>query len=147
MFKKLFCKHEYEFVRNIYGDEINECSGYRSVWKCSKCGKYQYRYDLKLDLRTALHKIYEQYYDNKYQNWKKDHEDLLNNIIKDMIKESKNGNCYYHIVIMCRDESDDKYYYEKWFKENKLSCDIKLKEDKKWPLANNYEFTIYWGNK
>lgn len=27
---KIFCKHEYEFVRNIYE---------RSIWKCVKCGK------------------------------------------------------------------------------------------------------------
>ncbi len=37
--KRLFCKHEYEWVRNIYGDEINATGGYRSVWRCAKCGK------------------------------------------------------------------------------------------------------------
>ena len=145
-FKSLFCKHEFDFVCNIYGDKINECGGYRSLWKCSKCGKYQYKYDLKLDLRTKLHKIYEQYYDNKYQNWKKDHEDLLNNIVKEMKEEAYKGKCYYKIILLCKDESDDKYYYEKWIKENKLSCDITLKEDKKWPVANHYEFNIYWDN-
>ena len=44
-FKK--CEHEYEFVRNIYGDEINLCGGYRSIWKCKKCGKIEYRKNLQ----------------------------------------------------------------------------------------------------
>ena len=39
LIKQLFCKHEYEFERNIYGDEINYCGGYRSWWRCKKCGK------------------------------------------------------------------------------------------------------------
>ena len=37
--KHLLCKHEYEFVRNIYGDEINHVSGARSWWLCKKCEK------------------------------------------------------------------------------------------------------------
>ena len=36
---RLFCRHEYEFVRNIYGDEINHAGGCRSWWRCRKCGK------------------------------------------------------------------------------------------------------------
>lgn len=37
--KRLFCRHEWEFVRNIYGDEINAAGGNRSWWRCRKCGK------------------------------------------------------------------------------------------------------------
>ncbi|MBQ9317006.1 MAG: hypothetical protein IJ203_09300 [Atopobiaceae bacterium] len=37
--KRLLCKHEYEFVRNIYGDEVNHVGGCRSWWRCKKCGK------------------------------------------------------------------------------------------------------------
>lgn len=37
--RRFWCKHEYEFIRNIYGDEIFEWAGHRSIWKCSKCGK------------------------------------------------------------------------------------------------------------
>lgn len=48
IFKRLFCKHEYEWERNIYGDEINYCGGKRSIWKCKKCGKIQYRDKLVL---------------------------------------------------------------------------------------------------
>lgn len=46
--KNLFkrCEHEYEFVRNIYGDEINHCGGYRSLWRCKKCGRLQWREQL-----------------------------------------------------------------------------------------------------
>ena len=38
-FKRLFCQHELEFVRNIYGDEIIERGWKRSIWRCRKCGK------------------------------------------------------------------------------------------------------------
>lgn len=45
--KKIFCKHEnLEFIRNIYGDEINRVSLkhiYRSIWKCKDCGKIVYK--------------------------------------------------------------------------------------------------------
>ena len=37
--KSLFCKHEYIFVRNIYGDEIIHRGFKRSEWKCDECGK------------------------------------------------------------------------------------------------------------
>ena len=40
--KRLFCKHEYKFVRNLYGDEIIEYGWSRSVWRCNKCGKYYF---------------------------------------------------------------------------------------------------------
>ena len=40
--KQFFCKHNnIEFVRNIYGDEINTANA-RSVWKCKYCGKILY---------------------------------------------------------------------------------------------------------
>ena len=45
--KQFCCDHDYEFVRNIYGDEINQHNGYRSLWVCKKCGKEQYRYYLQ----------------------------------------------------------------------------------------------------
>lgn len=38
-FRRLFCRHsEFDFIRNIYGDEINECGGKRSLWRCRGCG-------------------------------------------------------------------------------------------------------------
>lgn len=41
--KQFFCDHDYEFVRNFYGDQINQHDGMRSEWKCKKCGHTQYR--------------------------------------------------------------------------------------------------------
>jgi len=37
---KIFCKHDYEFNSTIHGDMIIQMSYNRSIWKCSKCGKY-----------------------------------------------------------------------------------------------------------
>lgn len=45
--KRLFCKHNYKFVRNIYGDEVRYLGWKRSEWKCSKCGKIIYANHLK----------------------------------------------------------------------------------------------------
>lgn len=42
----LFGKHEWKFVRNIYGDEINVCNGDRSVWRCDHCKGYERRAEL-----------------------------------------------------------------------------------------------------
>lgn len=36
--KRILCSHEWEFERNIYGDEINATNGRRSWWRCPKCG-------------------------------------------------------------------------------------------------------------
>lgn len=60
LIKNLFCEHEYEFVRNIYGDEINACGGYRSIWKCKKCGKIEYRKNLQtVSLLQRLDNLYD----------------------------------------------------------------------------------------
>lgn len=37
--KRFFCAHHFEWIRNIYGDEINAVGGKRSLWRCVKCGK------------------------------------------------------------------------------------------------------------
>jgi hypothetical protein len=39
----LFCKHDYEFNSTIHGDMIIQMGYNRSIWKCSKCGKYTQR--------------------------------------------------------------------------------------------------------
>ena len=46
MIKQLFCKHEYKFVRNIYGDEIIASGWKRSMWRCEKCGKFKGKEEL-----------------------------------------------------------------------------------------------------
>lgn len=40
--RQLFCKHNYVFIRNLYGDEINLHNGKRSLWQCTRCGKQIY---------------------------------------------------------------------------------------------------------
>ena len=45
IFKKSFCKHNYEFSSSIHGDWITRTGGNRSIWKCTKCGKYTYSTD------------------------------------------------------------------------------------------------------
>ena len=40
---KLFCKHDYEFNSTIHGDMIIQMGFNRSIWKCTKCGKYTQR--------------------------------------------------------------------------------------------------------
>jgi hypothetical protein len=42
MFKKWFCKHDYELVMNFYGDTIIHMAFKRSMWKCDKCGKVKF---------------------------------------------------------------------------------------------------------
>ena len=47
--KVLFCRHEYEFYENIYGDQINQAGGKRSLWRCRKCGWMKTRWELVKD--------------------------------------------------------------------------------------------------
>jgi len=42
LIKRLFCKHEYETVTNLYGDVINHFGGVRSIRECKLCGKRKF---------------------------------------------------------------------------------------------------------
>ena len=42
IFKKLFCKHKFETITNLYGDVINYFGGARSISRCIYCGKMKY---------------------------------------------------------------------------------------------------------
>jgi len=44
--KRLLCRHEFVFGRNLYGDEIIHWGWKRSIWRCSKCGKIVARDEL-----------------------------------------------------------------------------------------------------
>ena len=140
--KRLFCKHQFVFVRNIYGDEINKCGGHRTLWKCYKCAKY--KFDLKLDLRTKLYNNYKEYYNNIYKKWKDDHKEVLDVIINEMIEYSKQGRCSYVAILLCDEYTSEKDNYQKWFDENNLRYEVELAEDKKYPTKNRYKFTIHW---
>jgi hypothetical protein len=37
--RRLFCQHDWSFAGNLYGDQIIEWGGKRSVWTCVKCDK------------------------------------------------------------------------------------------------------------
>lgn len=41
--RRIFCKHDFVFVRKLYGDEINEHSGRRDEYICKKCGAYKWK--------------------------------------------------------------------------------------------------------
>lgn len=42
--KQIFCKHNYLWIRNVYGDEIYRTGKFkRSWWKCNKYGKWKSR--------------------------------------------------------------------------------------------------------
>jgi len=46
LIKMLFCKHDYRFKINFYGDQIIAHNFKRSWWICPKCGLSQFRRDL-----------------------------------------------------------------------------------------------------
>ena len=144
--KRLFCKHEYEFLRNIYGDEINYCGGYRSIWRCKKCGALEYRDKLNLSLKETLNNNYKQYYTNKYNNWIKQHKNTLDNMTNTMMKNSKEGLCWANFILICDANTNDKYYYEKWFNSNKLEVNnIELYHQQDTPYElNQYQFSVRW---
>lgn len=41
--REIFCKHDYMFVRTLYGDEINSHNGKRKEYRCRKCGMYNWK--------------------------------------------------------------------------------------------------------
>lgn len=148
--KSLFCEHEYEFVRNIYVDEINACGGYRSIWKCKKCGKIEYRKNLQtISLLQRLDNLYDEYYHNKYEEWQTLKSNTLDDIANDMLEVAKRGECRYTIVLICDEDTNDKNYYEKWFTKNNLKIDkIELFNQKeKCSKLNQYKFHIRWKYK
>lgn len=51
-FLRLLCRHRrrHNFIRNIYGDEINHSGGKRSLWVCHDCGHLLAKDKLQRDL-------------------------------------------------------------------------------------------------
>jgi hypothetical protein len=52
LIKRITCKHNLVWYRNIYGDEINAMNGKRSRWKCAKCYNYFTKSELHTDGRS-----------------------------------------------------------------------------------------------
>lgn len=42
LFKAMFCKHKWVFLRGVYGDEINHVNGKRVKEWCPKCDSTRY---------------------------------------------------------------------------------------------------------
>ena len=143
--KEFNCDHNYVFDHNLYGDQINFHNGSRSVWKCNKCGKLQYRDELNLSLKETLNNNYKQYYTDKYNNWIKQHKDTLDNMTNTMMKNSKEGLCWADFILICDANTNDKNYYEKWFNSNKLEVNIELYHQQDTPYElNQYRFSVRW---
>ena len=150
LFKSLFCKHKYKFIRNIYGDEINAHNGMRSEWRCAKCRHIQYREDYHNieTLNEELDKLYDNFYKDKYNSWKDLRAKTLNDMVQSMRESAHKGNCHIDIVSYCEEKYDDKYYYEKWFDENGLKQEYRLHNQKeKYNDVNCYEFHVRWKHK
>ena len=50
---RFFCKHDYLWVRNVYGDEIYMTGKFKRSWgKCNKCGKWQSKEQLYIEGRS-----------------------------------------------------------------------------------------------
>jgi hypothetical protein len=47
LIKSFFCKHDYEFIRNLYGDEIIYFGYKRSMFGCKKCDKLIFKDELE----------------------------------------------------------------------------------------------------
>jgi hypothetical protein len=150
-FKSLFCKHEYEFVCNIYGDQINYCDDKRSIWKCKKCGNIEYRDKLYNDkprtykLCNELDKLYDECYDKRYKDWQLLRSESLNMMQKTMRDNAYDGQCWADFILVCEEKNNDRNYYEKWLTDNDLRVEIKLYNQKEINKElNTYEFHVRW---
>ena len=148
--QKFGCGHEYVFVRNIYGDEVNQCGGYRSLWQCYKCGKQQYRQELHIDdnekFKEVLDELYDDYYKNEYENWCKTNEDFLIKLKFDLANAASKGLYYYKFVFTSKEETNDKHHFEEWIEENDLRYDYELYNNQleENDVINQYSFDIRW---
>lgn len=120
---KFGCEHKYEFVSNIYGDQINQHNGKCSIWKCAKCGKIEYKdilypnYNVG-NLDKYLIEQSEKYYTNKQKNWEINNQQLLNDIISAMVIEASKGN--YHIDYICSFNDEDFYRFKRYWESQSV---------------------------
>ena len=149
IFNKIRCKHDYQFVRNIYGDEINQCGGYRSIWQCSKCGRYKYCKRLyspiNKNLKETLDGFYDEYYENEYNNWCKEHEEFLQEVTNKLVGTASLGSCYAEIIMVAKESTNDRWHFEQWLQENRLKYEYYLYNQKeRFDEINQYIFKIRW---
>ena len=127
-FKRLFkkCDHNWEFVANIYGDQINYCGGKRSIWRCKKCGNFQYRDELNPIgslFCQMLNRKYDKYYEDKFKAWQEENKSSIEDIKNQMIKAAEQGKCWIDIVLFLDENKSDRYYWEKTFEELGIKFD------------------------
>ena len=149
--QRFWCYHNYEFVRNIYGDEISQCGGYRSLWECTKCGKIKYCKRLyrpslyKIPLYKTLNNLYDEYYENEYENWCNEHNEFLIGVTNQLMATASKGKCYEEIIMCAKESTNDKYYFEQWLIKNNLESSCSLYNQKeKYDELNTYKFEIRW---
>ena len=147
--QKYCCEHDYEFVRNIYGDEINQCGGYRSIWQCCKCGKYMYSETLhskgNKNLKETLNNLYNEYYENKYIDWTKEHKETLFNITNTLINAAGNGLNHAEILFVAYTKTNDIVHFKQWLTDNNLNylCEL-YHQLEEYDEINKYKFDIRW---
>ena len=147
--QKFGCGHDYIFVRNIYGDEINQCGGYRSLWQCMKCGKYMYSKalysPLNKNLKETLNNFYNEYYENKYIDWAKEHKEVLDSITNKLIDAAGNGLNHTEILFVAYTKTNDLVHFKQWLIDNKLDYTCELyNQSKEYNKINQYKFKIMW---
>lgn len=74
LFKRFRCNHDWKCVTNFCGDYVNIVSTptltnlkgrtYRSLWRCTKCGKEEFRGEVCEDCRVV------NYYENEMYHHK-----------------------------------------------------------------------------
>lgn len=145
--KRIFCKHDYEFVRNIYGDEINNGAGKRSEWRCRKCGKTIYKNEIRLDLDNThtlcseLRILSQKYDDNLQADWEQKHARLINNTISDLRKAAKKGLYRYEGYVILEDK--DVRYFRTFILNQKLNLHMQ-QESPDHITPKKYYMTISW---
>jgi len=64
-----------------------------------------------------------------------------------MMHNAENGECYIDFLLACKESTNDKNYYEKWFEQNKLKTEITLQQEEKCLEVNVYKFHVRWKYK
>lgn len=55
LIKRLFCIHNWNWIRNVYGDETYMTGEFkRSWWRCNKCNKTESRTNLHYDDKDVI---------------------------------------------------------------------------------------------
>ena len=151
MLKKIIqnygCDHDYVFDHNLYGDEINNHNGKRSVWRCSKCDKLEYCDDLYIyhdkSFVDHLDKLYNAYYENSYNEWCKEHADNLQFCMNQMTEKARIGQSWLHINIVCDTDTNDKEYYTKFFSDLGVKVEVDMDQEEYTKLTA-FIFRLEW---